>query len=167
MLVISKVRNYTLRLLSPTVHVIQYSTSLLSCFYDHYNKTMNFYMRNISRIVFHSKDSFGYIAKRKVCYNIKRYPLLRHVHTHKSHVLSFNLDGRKVSDFNLSARFNHVYRIKKYMNNKFSVILHYTSWFEIPSNFLVKPIAPTYQPSRFFPVCLNRIVIYHWLYISF
>jgi len=88
---------------------------------------MNFYMRDISRIVFHSKDSFGYIVERKACYlyNTKKYSLLREVYTYKFHVPSFNLDGRKVSDFNLSARFNHVYRIKKYMNNKFSVTPHY------------------------------------------
>ena len=72
---ISKVRNYTLRLLSPAVHVTptRIRPRYLDRFYGDYDKTMNFYMRNISRIVFHSKDSFRYIVERKACYNTKKY----------------------------------------------------------------------------------------------
>lgn len=100
--VISQARNYSLRLLSSPICVIQNPTSLLSRFYD---KAMNFYMKDILRIVFHSKDSFGYMAERKACYNPKRYFLLRDMRTHKSREPWFNLEGREKSDFNLSIRY--------------------------------------------------------------
>jgi len=66
--VISEIRNYNLRLLSPPVRVAQKHVVLLLTISRFYDKAMNFYMRNILRIMFHHrpKDSFEYSRNKSI-----------------------------------------------------------------------------------------------------
>lgn len=173
MSVISEVRNYSLRLLSPPVRAAQEPTSLLSRFYD---RAMNFYMRTILRIVFRSKDSFGYMAKRKrkACYNTKRHPLLRDVHTHKSHVPSFNLDGR-------SLQFKFIRVVQRCLLNKkniwiINLMCHFAlrklisdsvEFLDKIGSIVLAYRIRTYTVITIFPSCLNWIIIHHWLYTNY
>jgi len=80
--VISKVRNYSLRLISPPVRVAQDATSLLSC----YDRAMNFYTRDITSC-FIPKILLDIGRKEKQI--VKQKDIPRYVRTHKSlHLIS-------------------------------------------------------------------------------
>lgn len=76
---------------------------------------MNFYMKDFLRVEFYPKDTFGYMAERREQIVIQKYIYirLRDMRAHKFHVISFNLDGRELFEFNLFDVW-----IKKYIRNK-------------------------------------------------